>query len=97
MLFGNEKQQTTHNSHFSQINVNVKEIIIALQHFNNCKRSIKNDDSDKTEKVYEIKREVSLEKVNVIKKEIDQKLVISYCIIQISSAVGKNTSSDNII
>ena len=96
MLFGNERQQTIHKSHFSQININVKEIIIVSQHFNNCKRYIKNDDSDKTEKVYEIKREILLEKVNVVKKEIDQKL-ISYCVIQISSAVDENTSSHNII
>ena len=51
----------------------------------------------KRRKVCEIKREISLEKVNVVKKEIDQKLVISYCIIQISSAVDENTSSHNII
>ena len=48
-------------------------------------------------KVYEIKREILLEKVNVVKKEIDQKLVISYCIVQISLAIDKNTSSHNII
>ena len=51
----------------------------------------------KRRKVYEIKREILLEKVNVVKKEIDQKLIISYCIIQISSAVDENTSSHNII
>ena len=51
----------------------------------------------KRRKVYEIKREILLEKVNVIKKEIDQKLVISYCIIQISPTVDENTSSHNII
>ena len=49
----------------------------------------------KRRKVYEIKREILSEKVNVVKKEI--KKIISYCIIQISSAVGKNTSSHNII
>ena len=75
MLFGNERQQSIHKSHFSQININEKEIVV-LQHFNNCKRYIKND-SNKTEKVYEIKGEIVLEKVNGIKKEVDQKLVIS--------------------
>ena len=97
VLFGNERQQTIHKSHFSQININVKEIIIVSQHFNNCKRYIKNDDSDKTEKVYEIKREILLEKVNAVKKEIDQKLVISYCVIKISPTVDENTSSHIII
>ena len=51
----------------------------------------------KRRKVYEIKREILLEKVNVVKKEIDQKLIISYCIVQISLAVDENTSSHNII
>ena len=51
----------------------------------------------KRRKVYEIKREILLEKVNVIKREIDKKLIISYCIIQISPTVGENTSSQNTI
>ena len=51
----------------------------------------------KRRKVYEIKKEILLEKVNVVKKEIDQKLIISYYIVQISSAVDENTSSHNII
>ena len=51
----------------------------------------------KRRKVCEIKREILLEKVNAIKKEVDQKLIISYCIIQISLAVNKSTSLDNII
>ena len=51
----------------------------------------------KRRKVYEIKGEISLEKVNAIKREIDKKLIISYFIVQISSAVDENTSSHNII
>ena len=97
VLFGNERQQTTDKSHFPQITIDAKEIIIALQHFNNCKRCIKMMILTKRRKVYEIKREILLEKVNVIKKEVDQKLIISYCIVQISSAVDENTSSHNII
>ena len=97
MLFGKERQQTTHKSYFPQITINVKENIIGLQHFNNCKRYIKMMILTKRGKVYEIKREILLEKVNVVKKEIDQKLVISYCIVQISLAIDKNTSSHNII
>ena len=50
----------------------------------------------KRRKVYEIKGEILLEKVNAVKKEIDQKLIISYCIVQISSAVDENASLHNI-
>ena len=94
MLFGNERQQSTHKSHFSQININVKSYYnVSIFSKESSKMMI----LTKRRKVYEIKREILLEKVNVVKKEIDQKLIISYCIIQISPAVDENTSSHNII